>query len=366
MSRPRCLFVTGATGALGKRFLRERLETTDDEVILLVRPKGRLTAEARARKILAAAGLEGPAAGRVEVVEGDVTEPGLGLGAADLGALRRADEFHHIAALTDLSGDEEKFRRANVDGTAEALRLAGDLCANGRLGRFFYFSTAYVPGSRRPYHATEDELAPDPAPVNAYEASKHAAEGLVRAAMAEGLPATIFRPSIVVGDSRTGEATDFNVLYPLMRVFVHGLLGVLPARPEATMNLVPVDFVIRAAEAIGRRADSVGRTYHLVTEGPPSLETLLRVKDVEFPTMPRIEFLDPALLAAGGGAPDPALLEGYRMIEPYLCYLDNPLTFDATNTRQALEGTGVAMPLTDYHFLARILRYAVDRGYLLA
>lgn len=365
MRQPRTVLVTGASGALGKRFVRERLRMTEQKLVLLIRPKGVVSAESRIRKMLAADGLDHLMGDRVEVIEGDITQTSLGLGDDERDRLREeVDDFYHIAALTALNAEDGRSRRFNVEGTAEALRVAGDLAGKGRLDRFFYYSTAYVAGSNRAVHAREDELVPDPVHANAYEATKYEAEGMVRRAMGDGLPVTIFRPSIVVGDSRTGEVSEFNVIYPLMKLCAHGILTTLPARPDACFNIVPIDFVIEAADVIAGREDSKGQTYHLVSEQPPTVETILKVKDVEFPSMPHIDLEDPGEFAARVSLGPAADL--YRAIEPYLCYLDCRLSFDTANTRQALEGSGVDLPRTDYAFLTTILKYAVARGYLLA
>jgi thioester reductase-like protein len=353
------ILVTGATGALGKGLVRELLATTGQGLVLVVRGKGRLSPEDRVRRMLAASGLDGMLGTRVEVLEGDVTRPDLGLSVEERARLRReVVAFHHVAALTALSGAAEPFRRVNVGGTVEALRLAWDLFRNGRLQRFVHVSTAFVAGSRGVGHVMEDELIPGPDHANAYESTKHEAEQLVRRASAEGLPTTVVRPSIVVGDSATGAVSDFNVIYPLMKLFAHGIVSTLPARAESTFNVVPIDFVTRALVAFARRPDSIGRTYHLVTERPPSIATLLRVKDAEFPSMPHVAIVDPSSPGLGADA--------LKWIEPYQPYLDCRLTFDTTNTRAALSGTDIPLPRTDAGFLANILRYAVGRGYLIA
>ncbi|HEU5117189.1 MAG TPA: SDR family oxidoreductase, partial [Isosphaeraceae bacterium] len=194
MRQPSTILVTGASGALGKRFVRERLNTTDQTLHLLMRPKGATSAEARVRKFLAADGLDHHLGERVQVIEGDITRPMLGLGPEELERPgEEVEDFYHIAALTALNAEDDRSRRLNVEGTAEALKVADHLTRFGRLERFFYFSTAYVAGSHRAVHAREDELVSEPAHANAYEATKYEAEGMVRRALAEGLPATIFR-----------------------------------------------------------------------------------------------------------------------------------------------------------------------------
>lgn len=357
------LLMTGATGALGRRLVLDLLDADDRPLYLVARRKRIHSARERVRRLLASGGREAELGRRVTVLEGDVTRPGFGLDDRD--RLRReVGTFFHVAALTDLNGSADRCERINVGGTTEALRLAADLCERGVLERHVHFSTAYVAGSLRPMHAMEDALPPDRAFANHYEASKYEAERRVRGAIAEGLPAAIVRPSIVVGDSRTGATTEFNVIYPFMKLFAHGILTTLPAHPDDAFNVVPIDYVSHAVLAIARRPDAIGKTYHLVSERPPTIGTLLKVKDVEFPTMPHVELVDPARFAAERRGP---IMERIRQhLEPYLVYLRCPLTFDTTNTRAALEGTGIAPPETGYDFLHRIVRYAVDQRYLIA
>ncbi len=356
------ILITGATGSIGRRIVRDCLLAGDRSLVILARGKGRLSASDRLRRDLAAAGLDGAFGARVEVVEGDVTEPWLGL---DEGTVARLAEdvgtIYHLAALTSLKRDDQRCHFVNVRGVEEVLRLAWRFLGAGGFERLFHFSTAYVSGSLRVAHAMEDEWVEAPEHANPYEASKWASERLVRQAGAAGLPFTIFRPSIVVGDSVTGEVEKFNVIYPFLKLYAHGLITSLPVASGGTINLVPIDFVSKAVDAIARRGDTVGKTYHLVSDNPPSIETLLDVKRSEFPSMPRVDLLDPA----DGPSPDLDNL-GYRLVEPYLSYLNSRLTFDTSNTRAALDGTDVALPQTDHDFLARIGRYAVERGYLIA
>ena len=360
----RTLFITGFTGTLGKEFVKELLLTTQDRLYLLQRRKNRFSHWDRARKILSGFGLQHFLGTRVQVLEGDVALPHFGLRPDALEELRlKVQEFYHIAALTALNGSEEECHRVNLGGTEQALNLAWDFLKHGRLERFFYFSTAYVSGSRQTFCALEDELTASPAHANYYESSKYEAERRVRLAMAEGLPATIFRPSIVVGHSTTGEVSEFNVIYPFIKLFAHGILTSLPTRLENSFNIVPIDFVIRASLTIAKQKDSVGKTFHLVTEDPPSIGTLLKLKETEYPSLPDIEVIPPEEFKSATLGFDSQT--AFQILEPYLGYLNDNLTFDTSNTRRALEGTGIPLPKTDYNFLKTILKYAADQGYLL-
>lgn len=358
------IFLTGVTGALGKEIVKTALTTGDEKLFLLIRRKNRSTHWDRARKILESCGLESYLGTRVHVMEGDITLPSLGLSTADIEILRReVTVFHHIAALTALNASEEECTAVNLRGTEETLALAVDLWRTGRLERFFYFSTAYVAGSLQTYCAREDELPEHPAHANYYESSKYEAERRVRAAMRNGFPATIFRPSIVVGDSRTGEVSEFNVIYPFMKLFAHGILTQLPTRPENTFNIVPIDFVVQAALCIARQKESIGKTFHLVAPQPPSIGMLLQLKEEEYPDMPPVEMIPPEDFRKEGL--DPMQQTVHEMLSPYLGYLNGHLTFDTKNTEKALEGAGIASPKTDYGFLKTICQYAFDAGYLI-
>ncbi len=127
---------------------------------------------------------------------------------------------------------------------------------------------------------------------------------------------------------------------------------------------MPIDFVTRAVRAIAARPDSVGKTYHLVTERPPTIGTLLKVKDVEFPKMAPITLVDPDEFDRAQH--DPLIAKIRTFVEPYIGYLRCKLTFETTNARDALVGTGIEFPETDYQFLTRILQYAVEKNYLIA
>lgn len=364
MAEARTLLITGVTGTLGKEMIKELILTTEDKLYVLVRRKGRHSHWDRMRKILAAANLERYLGTRIQVLDGDVTLPQLGISDENLSVLRsEVTEFFHVAALTALNGSQEDCARINTGGAKNAVDLAWDLYKNGKMKRFFYFSTAYVAGSRQTYRSFEDALPENPAHANFYESSKYQAEKNVREAMKSGLPLTIFRPSIVVGDSRTGEVSEFNVIYPFMKLFAHGILTVLPTRLENSFNIVPIDFVIKSSMAIARQAGSVGKTFHLVTQNPPMIGTLLKVKTEEYPQLAHVEVISPDEFKPENL--DVVSKSVYQMLEPYLGYLNDDLTFDTANTEEALRGTGIAMPKTDEEFLKLLLRYAVDAGYLI-
>lgn len=357
------IFMTGATGVLGQDLVKELLHTTKADIAILARAKGRKSHSDRVSKILKSIGLDRHLGSRIRVIEGDVTHHKFGISKEDLEFLERECEvFYHIAALTALNGTEKECQQINVGGTEHALELAWDLRKKGKLQKFIYFSTAFVAGSVWRHCSKEDALPKNPAFANYYESSKFKAEGKVREAMAKGLPTIIIRPSIVVGHSETGEVSDFNVIYPFFKLFAHGAISKLPTHPENTFNIVPIDFVIKATCEIVKNPKSLNRAFHLVASHPPSIGTLLKLAKEEYPNVPPIEVVDPEKFQKSKMNAQELMV--FNIMEPYLGYLNGHLTFDVSNTREILRGTGISLPKTDYAFLKTMIRYAVKAGYL--
>jgi thioester reductase-like protein len=253
------LLLTGATGFVGMEVLARFLERSDEHIVALVRAEDDDQAAARLRATLEGACPDAEAhEDRVTAIAGDLTAPRLGLGdrwgrlAARIGAI-----VHGAASVAfDLSLEES--RRINVEGTRRMLEFAH---ACPRLRRFTYVSTAYVAGDRRGIVYEDD---PGGGRFrNAYERTKHEAERLV-AACREEMEVTIVRPSIVVGDHRTGWTAAFNVLYAPLRAFEAGVIPVVPARRRSPVDVVPVDYVADAVHALAEAPEAAGQTFHVV------------------------------------------------------------------------------------------------------
>jgi len=355
--------VTGATGAVGGQAVAALLAKRRHEVLALARGKGRRSAEQRVRECLngnvsgavsgAGSGAAAPAPGCLTVESIDLRASDLGLSpAAEERILDRAEYFIHAAAQVDLSAPWSEVSANNLEGTAHVLELVGRA---RRLKRFIYVSSAYAVGSGRPYLSHEDRLPQEPAFSNPYERSKYQAEGLVRQALAGGLMGAIVRPSIVVGDSRTGRAARHHVIYPLFRTFLHNLLSEWPLLESTTMNLVPIDFVVRRILGLMRHPSAQGRCFHLVSQQPASLGTVLgllgRVTDIRLPKLVDPKHYDPSRLP-------PEEQQVYEGLRPFLPYFDDHLRFDCRNMLEL-----GAPPRTGPAFLLRLGRAAIARGY---
>ena len=262
------VLMTGFPGFLASALLPGILRRSGSEATCLVQPKYADLAARRADELAAA---DASLAGRLHLVAGDITQPGLGLNGRGLDDVT---EVWHLAAVYDLAVERELAVRVNVEGTRNVL----DAITRCRgLERLHYFSTCYVSG-RYAGPFGEDDLEVGAPFNNYYEETKHHAEVEVHRRMAAGLPATIYRPSIVVGDSRTGETQKFDGPYFVMQWLLRQpTVAVLPkfavlhlaGDPTVTrINVVPRDFIIDAVGHLSGHPQSAGRTYQLADPHP--------------------------------------------------------------------------------------------------
>jgi nucleoside-diphosphate-sugar epimerase len=334
------IFFTGFPGFLGSALLPRVLERcAEDVAVCLV--QGRFAAVARAR--VEALEAELPAVrGRIRLVEGDITRPGLGL--ADPAALS-ADvrEVYHLAAIYDLSVTREAGLRVNVDGTRHVVDFAETA---PRLARLHYASTCYVSG-RHAGIFSEADLDLGQRFNNFYEETKLLAERYVRERMRAGLPVTVYRPAIVVGDSRTGATQKFDGPYFVLQLLVRQpRLAVMPVigNPSLTrVNVVPCDFVVDAIAHLSGLPGSAGKVYQLADPAPLTADEMLRAMGhATRRTIVRVPL--PRRLARAAIDRVPGVYRWLRVPSSALDYFDLPTHYTSTNTQADLAGTGIAVP----------------------
>ncbi len=333
--------MTGFPGFLGSALLPRLLQRRDGvTAVCLVQPHHAETAQQRVLEIEA----DYPhTVGRIDLIEGDLTAPDLGLDRSEATRLDDVTEVWHLAAVYDLAVGKEIAQAVNVLGTEQILEFCR---TRAQLDVLQYVSTCYVSG-RYDGEFSEDALEEGQSFRNHYETTEFDAEALVRAAMDDGLPATIYRPGIVVGDSRTGETRKFDGPYFLAAFLQRQLaLAVIPAVGPADrvkVCLVPVDFVIEAMDELSVSSESVGQTFALPAPDPPTVRELVNtfaaLLDKKVIWVPLPLGLTRAVV---GTVPGLEWLLG--LPAEALDYFASPTTYSTTNTTTALEGTGVRCP----------------------
>jgi thioester reductase-like protein len=278
---------------------------------------------------------------RVVLIEGDAAAMDYGLSGAELAALTpEIDIIHHMAQVSYLGADRKLAAQVNVNGAREALEVASQ-CPS--LKNLVYHSTAQVSGDRTGF-VLEEELDKGQSFRNAVEETLAHGERIVRSKMGK-LPISVVRPMIVVGDSHTGEVDRFDGPYFLILLIVTSPPDFplpLPGRGDALLHLVPVDYVVRAAKAIGRDPRAPGRTFHI---GDPAPLTARRVFE---------------LVATAGGRRSPrgfipanltkALLRTpglERLAKSPRAFLDalaTPVSYSFANTTELLADSDVRCP----------------------
>jgi thioester reductase-like protein len=359
------ILLTGATGLVGGELLPRLLSAAPTATVhCLVRARSAGELERRGLALLVSAGISPRDGERVRVVRGDVTAPGLGLERHVRAQLAHSvRSVVHAAASTRFDLELEDARRINVAGTEHALAFAREAGAH-----LHYVSTAYVVGDRGGVLGVRDGDAPG-AFHNSYEASKWQAEQLARAA-SHSLPVTVYRPSIIVGDARTGRTPHFRVLYEPFKWVIYGKTSVLPCRPDVRLDVVPVDYVADAIVCLGAQAEASGSVYQL-SAGPdrslsiaqllalsePIVNGWLRARQQPAVAVPRIVSPDDA-------APELAKLFslGAAVMRTHVPYMLREVLFDDRETRAALAPHGLTCPpLASY--LDRLLAFALERGF---
>ena len=258
------IFLTGSTGYIGAHIATILLDRHTDRLNLLVRAKTEQEANERLWHALQLH-LDFPQFRealemRINVFRGDLTDPRFGLGDAEYTRLVRTSEsvIHCAASLNRKS--EKSCLNVNLRGTLEVAQLARRAQDLHGLRRFSQVSTVAVAGTRSHEIVTEDSSIDwNRSDYDPYARTKKFCEHMVRELLPE-VPRMVFRPSIVLGDSRRAETTQFDMVRAF--VFLAGL-PLLPFRSSDRIDIVPVDFVAESVVALHQKPDPMHEIYHL-------------------------------------------------------------------------------------------------------
>jgi NAD(P)-dependent dehydrogenase (short-subunit alcohol dehydrogenase family) len=341
-------FVTGATGFIGRNLVELLLER-EGTIHVLVREgsKGRL-AELRNRW-----GVDDE---RVVGIVGDLSQPRLGVSDSDLERLRGTDHVFHLAAIYDMTADAESQKVANIAGTRHMVELANEIEA----GCVHMVSSIAAAGLYEGVWREDMFEEAQNLDVHPYFRTKHDSEGVVREESER--PWRVYRPGIVVGNSETGEMDKVDGPYYFFKLIRRIRNTVpqwmpMPGIEGREINIVPVDFVVKAMDHIAHQDGLDGRAFSLTDPRPLTTGEILDVFSaaahapqatarIPTPVGERIESLARLAVSAAPGARTvtEAILSDFGIPTSILTYVNYPTSFDSRQTQAALEGTGISVP----------------------
>jgi thioester reductase-like protein len=256
-------FITGFPGFITARLV-ERLANPEAQFFLLVQPNfvEKAIKDIERISVQSSTPLENFA-----LIEGDITKENLGISDKDLETVRQeTTSVFHLAAVYDLGVPKNVGYAVNLEGTKNVNELVKTI---KNLKRYNYISTCYIAG-RRTGEIREDELTHEAGFRNFYEETKYLAEVEVEKLKAD-YPVTIFRPAVVVGDSKTGETAKYDGIYYVilfLRKFPALFRLINVGNDQVKVNLVPVDFVVNGIVALSKDERAVGKTIALADPNP--------------------------------------------------------------------------------------------------
>ena len=357
--------LTGATGLLGSYLLAELL-AADIPVAALVRSNRRENARQRIESTVHIFERRlGRALPRPVVIESDLCQPLLGLDKdnVDWFCCHVDTMLHNAASLSFVAEKNGEPYRSNIDGTKNVL----DLCRKTGISRFHHVSTAYVCGLRTgTIHESDFDAGQEFG--NDYEKSKFASEKMVReASFIRSL--TVFRPAIIVGDSRTGYTPTYHGFYAPLKILTplvspeyvspetaEEFGQILGMKPGDQKNYVPVDWIAEVMSHVVLHERLHGSCYHLAPENCTRMDAMSRIM------AEGIHKYKPVGKTIGGGQDLSALFQTFlEQMEVYKSYWRCDPVFDMSNTRNA--APHLPPPMVDEKMLQLLIRFAIGANF---
>jgi len=357
--KPRSIFLTGATGFLGVHLLYDLLKQTSATIYCLVRSSNDKEGKKKLERKLKSGFLwKQSFKNRLIPVVGELAQPLLGLSESDFYSLaNQIDVIYHCGAMVNFVYPYSKLKAANVLGTQDILKLATLI----QTKPVHFISTLSVFASNGPRIVRELDIDEAETLEDSYSQSKWVAEQLVIQAGLRGLPVCIYRPSRIIGHSKTG----FSNLNDLFSRGVKGCLqlGLLPPIEDIEDNMVSVEYVSRAIFYLSRQRGSFGKTFHLVN--PSSVLGVAFVKWIRslgYPLKSRSYSEWRAALSSDQNNALYSLLSWFPednedIIEPQ---------FDYQNTIEGLKGSDIVCPQITHELLDKYFSYFLKSGFLAA
>lgn len=368
--KPEHVLLTGATGYLGSHVLQQLLMRSDATIYALVRrPSDGSTAMERLNGVMKGYfgnDIESMLAARVEIIEGDLERPGLGLSDAQTAYVQtRIDRIIHCAADVRHFGAAEQFAKTNVAGTVSLLSLI----RNKPGASFHHISTMGIPEDLALSGQWESSLQYDSFPEdlhvdNLYSDSKLEAEKVLMQAAREGVPVSIYRAGNLTCHSETGRFQtniDSNAFYRMIKAML--LLGKAPAA-EWMVDFTPIDYASQSIAHLAMREDTAGRVFHICNPEPIRYDDLIasiRRAGYQVETMPFAEYTQ-WLFDASVEKDAEALQLAIAQLEGDGAK-DSAYMYACPVTTAYVEPAGIICAKADDRFVTTMLKHAVDIGY---
>ncbi|MFC1479122.1 SDR family oxidoreductase [Planctomycetota bacterium] len=357
------VFITGATGVIGSRLVPLYGADPDTQVTCLIRARSQVKTDKRLEDLRTFWG-DNKLNGSIKGIKGDITEPFLGISRKEYNCL--ADSVTHIvhcAGNVRFNQSLEEARKNAVTSTGNILDLA-DICMNrGNLQKVETVSTLGVAG-RTEGLVEEKAVLQKKDFRNTYEASKWEAEHLMYRALDRGVPLTIHRPSMVVGDSENGKVIRFQVFYYVCELLSR--IRLLRTVKSFTFDIIPVDYVARALYLSSCSDDTAGSIFHHCSGPEQSLSFMgleekvseyFSRRSVKLPLflsrhiLPKVSFLFPRNIRIM-----------LKNLPCFLKYLEGKQLFSNCRSTQYFPEKGLTLPNIQ-NYIDKVMEYYISRVY---
>ncbi|MGW2818277.1 thioester reductase domain-containing protein [Streptomyces sp. NPDC001415] len=356
--------LTGATGFLGSRLCTELLRRTDHQIVCLVRAPSDKEAEHRLRATLSRQAPDTANSDRLRFVTGDFTQPCLGLDAPTHRQLaRRVTEVYHCGAAVNMGSPYEVLAPVNVAGTAQVLQF----CRLDAGRRLHHVSTlgVFIAARKAGLATVPEDAVPTAVTCSevGYPRSKYEAELLVREAATEGLPVRVYRPAVVLADSRTGVGPEDDFTGRLITAMV--ATGRFPHTGNV-LRVITVDHAARAIAALSIQPEGDGHAWHLTSGEPFACEEFYRqARTFGYPITPATAVGWASALKELGQHRSGTAMRALLGVARYLLGLTDETLLPDFHTDHAstvLTGLGVTAPALDDAYFARLFTHLIDQG----
>jgi len=350
MNNKRTIFITGATGLVGS-YLLKTLLLNGHKVYALARNRGSKSAEKRILEILRFWD-EKISIEKLRIVEGDIAKEALDLDEKTRKLLKNEiEEIFHAAAITDLNQPMAKMKKVNVEGTKNVLGLAKEF---SKIVKINHISTAYIYGDYNGLFKENDLDVGQKLNTN-YEETKFRAEQLAEEYRKKGLWVDIYRPSIVVGDSKNGKTFQFKHIYQFINLCKLEIFDTLPIL-DAYVSLEPVDLLAEAIYTISINIKDKNRNYH------PFPKKLIPVENIIDIASELLNFKKPKIVSLGDFKIKGLTASQRALLKNSILSVKLKKTLDSNYTNAILNKLNFSFPDVDNGLIAKMLKYFVSVG----